>query len=158
MSHAICLPVMLFCFAAAGLFAGEKPKQTTKTVEEPVDLPQEVVGYYQHLTETDDDVKKQVARLTARSREEAGGLFKRWEEPRAVEWLPYAETRSNEGETVHGHFLVIQLAGYWRTKDAEADTALIAEFEVNYDGRNGKLTMTFLGFRKFTATRIAPVK
>jgi hypothetical protein len=150
------MSLLLFCFAANGLFGNEKLKQITKTPDDSLSLPQELVAYYIRLTETDKEVQKQVARLTAHSRRQAGGLFTRWEEPRAVEWLPYSETRSDKGDTVRGHFLVIQLAGRWRTKDSDADTALIAEFDVNYDGRIGKLTMTFLGFRKLTTTHIEP--
>src|SRR5262249_46588299 len=118
MNRAICVSILLSCFIASGLLASEKPKQLTKAPDDPLNLPQEVVAYYNHLPETDADVQKQVARLTARSHEKAGGLFKRWEEPHAVEWLPFFETRSETGgDTVRGHFLVIQLAGRWRTKD-----------------------------------------
>jgi hypothetical protein len=159
MNRAVFIPILLFCFAATGLPASEKPKHITKEPDEPLNLPQELVMYYTRLTETDADVQKQVARLTARSRQKAGGLFKRWEEPRAVEWLPFSETRSEtEGDTVRGRFLVIQLAGRWRTKDSDADMALTAEFDVHYDGRNGKLTMTFLGFRKLMLAGISTVK
>jgi hypothetical protein len=146
--------IVLFCLAATGLIAGEKanPKQITKSPDGDPDVPTELLAYYARLLKDDADVKGQVARLTARSRVKAGGLFKQWDEPRVVEWLPFSETRSSEGETLDGHYLIIQLAGRWRTKDSDADTALVSEFQVNYDG--SKLTMTFLGFRKLTLTAL----
>jgi hypothetical protein len=154
MNRTLCLSILLICFTATGLFAGEKPTQTTVTPDAPADLPRELITYYTHLVETDDAVQKQVARLTARSREKAGGLFKQWDEPRVVEWLPFSETRTNEGDTVHGHYLVIQLAGRWRTKDSDADMALVSEFDVHHDERTNKLTITFLGFRDLKLTAL----
>ncbi len=148
--------IFLYCAFAIGVLARDNTKQMTKNVDAPADLPKEVAAYYNNLVEKDEDVQKQVARLTARSREKAGGLFKLAEEPRAFEWFPTSETRSeNVGDIVHGPFLVVQTAGRWRTKDSDADMALVAEFNVDYDETNPsgpKLTITFLGFRKFIIT------
>ncbi len=148
--------IFLYCAFAIGVLAGDNTKQMTKNVEAAADLPKEVAAYYSNLVEKDEDVQKQVARLTGRSREKAGGLFKLAEEPRAFEWFPMSETRSDaHGDTAHGRFLVVQTAGRWRTKDSDADMALVAEFNVDYDETNPSgptLTITFLGFRKFIIT------
>ena len=151
----ITISIFLYCAFAIGVLAGDNTKQMTKNVDAPADLPKEVAAYYNNLVEKDEDVQKQVARLTGRSREKAGGLFKLAEEPRAFEWFPMSETRSDNGDTAHGRFLVVQTAGRWRTKDSDADIALVAEFNVDYDETNPsghKLTIAFLGFRKFIIT------
>ncbi len=106
-------------------------------------------------------MQKQLARLTALSKEKNAGLFKLSEEPQAFEWFPASESRTDSGDTVHGHFLVVQTAGRWRTKDSDTDMALVADFKVDYDETTPSgttLTMTFLGFRKLTLTPVSAGK
>jgi hypothetical protein len=144
----------------AALAAGTT-KQTSKLADQPLDLRKEVAAYYAQLVESDEDVQKQIARLTAHSREKAGGLFKLSEEPQAFEWFPRSESRTEKGDAVHGHFLVVQTAGRWRTKDSDDDMALIADFDVDYDENTPqgvKLTITFLGFRKIALSPVSSGK
>lgn len=153
--------LLLSAFTVTGL-AADKVKQMKKTSDELLDVPKEVVAYYLQLTENDADVQKQVERLTAHSRNENGGLFKLSEAPRAFEWLPMTEDMTIDTYRQQGHFLVVQTAGRWRTKDSDADMALVAEFDVDYDAdfdenkKGGmKLTITFLGFRKLALSPVA---
>ena len=146
-------------FTVASL-AADKAKQTKKTSDKPLVLPDEVAAYYVQLTEEDPDVQKQVEGLTAHSRAKAGGLFK-LEDPHAFQWFLVSETRTNSGDSLHGHFLVIQTAGRWRTKDSDADMALVADFDVDYDETTPTgihLTITFLGFRRSALSAVAATK
>lgn len=144
-SALLCLALL----ATGSLTAEEKPRPKKLEKELPGDVPieKEIAAYYRKLIEEDEDVKQQQERLTARSRKKALGLFQLGD-PYVVPWFPIAETRSNEGDTQHGHFLVFQTAGRWRTKDSETDVGLVSEFRV--DLAESKVVIEFLGFRELS--------
>ena len=157
------LTLVLAGFATAA-FATDAPKQTTKTSHKPLDIGTEVKAFYVQLTKSDPDIQKQVEVLTAKTRDAEAGLYFPFE-PRAVEWFPNERSWDVWKGTsdISGRFLVIQLIGYGRSKYAGYNTALVAEFSIEYESTSSKLDpkhedrkprlisnelkITFLGFR-----------
>ena len=155
------LITLLLCVTALA-HAADKPKQISKASKKRLDVEAEVKAFYAQLTDTDSETRKQVDALTAKAREDYGGIYYA-SPPKVVEWFP---TESNwdamRGSDMTGRFLVIQPIGYGRSKHAGSDTALVAEFEAVYESVSkpdpkhpdeagtlvsNKLTITFLGFR-----------
>jgi hypothetical protein len=174
MKAAIC-SLLFFCVMAPCI-AADAPKQVTKSSKKKqLDAEAEVKAFYLQLTTADAEIKKQIEALTAKTQEDAGGLYHVFD-PHVVEWFP-SESSWDVGTGLSnstGRYLVIQPIGYGRGKHAGNDMALVAEFEVESETVSTKidpkheeraahflsctLTITFLGFRDPTLTPAAKPK
>src|SRR6202022_3370024 len=67
--------LLLMCIASVAT-ATDKPKQITKTSHRQFSIPKEVIAFVSHLVESDPDVSTQYEKLTAATKEAAGGRFK----------------------------------------------------------------------------------
>jgi hypothetical protein len=99
--------LLLICIASVAT-ATDKPKQITKTSHTQFSIPKEVVAFVSHLVESDPDMRTQYGKLTAATKEEAGGKFSVGDFV-AIEWLvpEFSVEFGESGGTRDGEYIYL---------------------------------------------------
>jgi hypothetical protein len=160
--------LLLICIASVATATG-KPKQITKISHRQFNIPKEIVAFVSHLVESDPDVSTQYEKLTAATREEAGGKFAVGDFV-AIEWLvpEFSVEFGESGGTRDGEYIYLvqqQLrSGFHRGYSVDDNVVARVHVKLHEDHKpnpkkkddfvlsSNSLELTFEGFVAVTLT------
>jgi uncharacterized protein YecT (DUF1311 family) len=149
----VTFPTLLLLLAVVIRATADRPIELTKTSQKEFDIPKEVVAFVSNLIETNPEVRRQYERLTAATRENAGGRFSVGTFV-PIEWLVpnYESNTKDTGSSSDGEYIYLVqqqlIFGFHRGYSVEDNVVArvhVRWHEVDPPVQNS-LKMTFEGF------------